>query len=268
MTSVTIPDKVSTIKESAFEWCGYLKKLTIGSGVKIIDKAAFRYCRVLQDVYCYAENVPSAASSTFEDSQNEFPTLHVPESSISQYSSKLPWSEFFSIVALDNDGGDRKCEKPEIKYENGELKFNSTTAGVEFAYEINDNDIKSGYGSSVALSATYTINVYAKKTGYEDSEVATATLCWIDVEPQKEGITDEDAVTEVKAMPVLIQTQGGTISIQGATEGTPIAIYSIDGKKYGSTIAEKDSTSISTTLQPGSVVVVKIGEKTVKVMIK
>lgn len=268
LISVTIPDKVETIEESAFEWCAKLKKLTIGSGVKKIGSVAFRYCRVLQDVYCYAENVPSTDSSTFEESQNEFPTLHVPESSISQYSSTSPWSEFFSIVALDNDGGDKKCEKPEIKYENGELKFNCTTEGVEFAYEIKDNDIKSGYGSSVALSATYTINVYAKKTGYEDSEVATATLCWIDVEPQKEGITDEDAVTEVKAMPVLIQTQGSTIIVQGTEEGTPIAIYSVDGKQYGSAIAEKDSTTIFTTLQPRSVAIVKIGEKTVKVMIK
>lgn len=79
---------------------------------------------------------------------------------------------------------------------------------------------------------------------------------------------NEDAVTEVKAMPVLIQTQGGTISIQGATEGTSIAIYSIDGKQYGSAIAEKDRTTISTSLQPGSVAVVKIGDKAVKVLIK
>ena len=55
---------------------------------------------------------------------------------------------------------------------------------------------------------------------------------------------------------------------QGATEGTPIAIYSIDGKQYGSAIAEKDRTTIATSLQPGSVAIVKIGEKAVKVLVK
>ena len=115
---------------------------------------------------------------------------------------------------------------------------------------------------------TYIITVYATKSGYIDSDVATATLCWIDVEPATEGIVNEDAVKEVKAMPVLIQTQGGTITIQGASEGSPIAIYSVDGKQYGSAIAEKDSTTIATSIQPGSVAVVKIGEKAVKVLVK
>ena len=72
----------------------------------------------------------------------------------------------------------------------------------------------------------------------------------------------------MKALPVLIQTQGGIISIQGAAEGTPIAIYGVDGKMYGSAISEKDRTTISTSLQPGTVAVVKIGEKAVKVLVK
>ena len=39
------------------------------------------------------------------------------------------------------------------------------------------------------------------------SEVDTATLCWIDVEPQKEGISDDEVVSvkAMKAQPVLIQ---------------------------------------------------------------
>ena len=69
-------------------------------------------------------------------------------------------------------------------------------------------------------------------------------------------------------LPVLIQTQGGIISIQGAAERTPIAVYGVDGKEYGSAVAEKGNTTIATTLQPGSVAVVKIGEKAVKVLVK
>ena len=73
------------------------------------------------------------------------------------------------------------------------------------------------------------------------------------------ALTDEVAVTEVRALPVLIQTQGGIISIQGAAEGTPIAIYNTSGKQYGSAIAGKDCTAIQTSLQSGSTVIVKIG---------
>ena len=163
-----------------------------------------------------------------------------------------------------------KCATPTISYANGEVTFNSETEGVTFIFDTNieDKDIKGGIGNKLQFSVTYHISVYAQKEDYYDSDVATATLCWIDVEPATEGIIDEDVVNEVKAMPVLIQTQGGIVSIQGAAEGTPIAIYGVDGKMYGSAISEKDRTTISTSLQPGTVAVVKIGEKAVKVLVK
>ena len=160
------------------------------------------------------------------------------------------------------------CATPTISYTNGKLKFNCETEDVSYIYEITDSDIKIGYDTEVDLTVTYNITVYATKDGYQDSEAATATLCWIDVEPQTEGIIDEDAIAEVKAMPVMIQSQGSTITIQGAAEGTPIAIYDIEGKQYGSAIAGKvHATIIATSLRPGSVAIVKIGEKLVKVRI-
>ena len=113
------------------------------------------------------------------------------------------------------------------------------------------------------LGVTYNISVYATKAGLGDSKVATATLCWLEQQPDIH--TD---VIEVKAMPALIQTQGGTITIQGAADGTPISIYSIDGKECGSSIAAGGCATIATSLQPGSVAVVKIGKKAVKVLLK
>lgn len=163
-----------------------------------------------------------------------------------------------------------KCATPTIGYTSGQLTFNSETEGVTFNYNIDivDDDVKSGSSNIVQLAVTYHISVYAIKEDYYDSDVATATLCWIDVEPAKEGITDEDAVTEVRALPVLIQTQGGIITIQGAAEGTPITIYDTSGKQYGSVISEKALTTISTSLRPGTIAIVKIGEKSVKIMVK
>ena len=86
-------------------------------------------------------------------------------------------------------------------------------------------------------------------------------------EPKTEGI-DEDAVTEVRALPVLIQSNGGTITVQGASEGTEIYVYSVNGMKEGSAIATKGFATINTSLQPGSTAIVRIGEKAVKVLVK
>jgi len=66
----------------------------------------------------------------------------------------------------------------------------------------------------------------------------------------------------------LTHSRISNITIQGAAEGTPIAVYDIGGKQYDSTIAGKDRTSITTSLQPGSVAIVKIGEKSIKVLLK
>lgn len=230
----------------------------------------FANCQKLTDVYCYAVQVPPTSHDVFLDSNIENATLHVPAESIELYKTTLPWSNFGTIVALDGDTPkSNKCATPTISYANGKLKFNCETDDVLFNPTIKNDDIKPyNHTEEIDLCVTYQISVYATREGYEDSDVATATLCWIDVEPATEGIVDEDAVTEVKAVPVLIQTQGGNITIQGAAEGTPIAIYGIDGKEYGSAISEKDRTTIATSLRPGSIAIVKIGEKTVKVAIK
>lgn len=119
------------------------------------------------------------------------------------------------------------------------------------------------------MNVTYNISVYATKEGYKDSDVATATLCWIDAEPWAEGTKEaEDNVTEVKAMPVLIQAEGNIISIQGAAEGTEISVYNTSGNKLSSTIANNGITTLKTTLQTGSTAIVKIGEKSVKVLVR
>ena len=180
----------------------------------------------------------------------------------------------FQLLMTDDDndsGGEiQKCATPTISYANGEVTFNSETEGVTFIYDtdIEDEDITGGIGNKVQFSVTYHISAYATKEGYENSDVVTATLCWIDVEPRTEGISDEDAVTEVKALPVLIQTQGGTISVQGPDDGTMVSVYSADGKLYGSSVTNNGSATIATTLQPGSIAIVKIGEKSIKVAIK
>ena len=116
------------------------------------------------------------------------------------------------------------------------------------------------------LGVTYNISVYASKTGCENSETATATLCWIDATPQTEGISD--GIANIPANAVLIQSEGGSIKVQGVDEGTQVNVYGINGTQAGSAISQSGAATINTNLQPGSVAIVKIGQKSVKVVIK
>ena len=272
LTSVTIPNSVTSIGGGAFYECSGLTSINIGSGVKEIDYQTFANCPELTDVYCYAENVPSTRSDAFEGSYIEYATLHVPAESIEQYKATEPWSLFGTKVATNGDLPEppkpEKCTTPAVSFTGGKLVFTSATEGAECVTVISDQDIKTHYGNEISLTATYNITVYATRADYVNSDTIHATLCWIDQQPVTNGVIQEDAVTEVKALPVLIQTQGGNVTIQGAAEGTPIAIYDTSGKEYGSATSERDRTTIPTSLQPGTVAIVKIGEKSVKVAIK
>lgn len=159
-----------------------------------------------------------------------------------------------------------KCGTPTIGYNDGKLTFTCKTEGAECVANISDTDIKTHYGNEISLTVTYTVSVYATATGYENSDVATATLCWIDTEPKTEGI--ESGVAQVKANAVLIQSHDGTVSVEGVADGTDITIYDTSGQMVGSTKAHCNYTTIATNLRNGSVAIVRVGDKSLKIIMK
>ena len=116
------------------------------------------------------------------------------------------------------------------------------------------------------LGVTYNISVYATLVGYDDSEPATATLCWIETEPTNENLPD--GVTELKAYLVLIQSKDGQITVQGLADKAKVEVYTISGVEAGNGIATNGTATISTNLNSGEIAVVKIGKKSVKVVVK
>ena len=85
----------------AFYKCSGLLSVIIGNNVKSIEEGAFEDCSKLENVYCWAERVPSTNRDAFKDSYPQYMTLYVPAGSINDYKNKLPWSEFGSIKSLD-----------------------------------------------------------------------------------------------------------------------------------------------------------------------
>ena len=159
-----------------------------------------------------------------------------------------------------------KCETPSISYDNGQLKMGCATEGVTFITEVKVADAKQYFDETIQLSCIYDISVYATKAGYDNSETVTATLCWIDAEPKTEGISN--GVTEVRARAALIKSNGDQFTVEGIDDGQTVEIYSLNGEKRGSAIGKNGVACIDTNVRPGSIVVVKMGEKSVKVIVK
>ena len=262
LTSVTIPNSVTGIWRQAFYGCLGLTTVSIGSSATDISTQVFAQCPKLKEVYCLAETVPETSSDAFEGSPIENASLHVLNVSVDAYKAAEPWKNFGSI-----GGGDvQKCATPTISYADNKLTFSCTTEGVEYVSEIRDADIGKSNDKDIWLRATYKISVYATKSGYTNSDIAKATLCWIDQQPKTEGITD--GVTNIPANAVLIQSQGGTITVQGCDEGERVSVYDINDTQTGSSISQNGAAIVNTNLQPGSIAIVKIGDKSVKVVMK
>lgn len=159
-----------------------------------------------------------------------------------------------------------KCATPTIKYENGQLSFTCETEGAEFISEITDTDVTQHNSATISLTATYNISVYAQVPNHAPSDIARATLCWIDTEPTKEGMID--GITNVSAKAVLIQSNGNVLTIQGADLGTSINVFDVSGKKVGGAVVDSKTTNVKTSLARGQVGIVNICDKSVKVIIK
>lgn len=248
-----------------------LESISFGT-MKDINKT-FVGNNAIRKVYCYSTEPPTFSAATtknvFSSSTYLEGTLYVPAESIQLYKEADGWGNFWTIKELsENDTGEEKpkCAEPHIGYNNGKLTFVSETEGAICYSNITNSDISSYIGGEVQLAVTYIISVYAAKSGYENSDVATATLCWIDVEPKTEGLSDD--IAQVRAKAVLIQSMDGQIVISGIDDGTRIYAYEVNGQQIGSAISHNGQANLTTNLKPGSIVIIKIGDRSVKATIK
>ena len=224
-----------------------------------IGRSVFHDCSKLEDVYCYAEKVPSTDAYAFVGLYIEYSTLHVIGSSLSLYQATAPWSGFGTIKALEGTEVE-KCKTPVISYANGELDFTCSTEGVKFASEIKCDDVKKFNTSKVSLSACYDISVTATKAGYEDSDVATAKLYWL---PTSDMGTN---INTAKTRGVVIQSAGGFITLSGLDTNERVDFFAIDGVALGSATATDGTATFSA--KSGTIVVAKIGKESVKIAVE
>ena len=116
------------------------------------------------------------------------------------------------------------------------------------------------------LIPTYTITAYATKEQYEDSDVATLTLCWLPCTEEHES--EEDGILTIPSKAVLISTQGGTITVSGLAAGTEVVAYNTAGTQLAAATATDGTATLATSLEAGNIAIVKIGEHSIKVAIK
>ena len=268
ITSVTIPNSVTSIGYSAFAYCDGLTSVTIGDGVTSIGNYAFRGCTGLTSINLLGKTPPTVENGTFSEAQYTDITLFVPKGSLETYQAADTWKNFWDIREEGTteipEEEVKKCATPVITYNNSCLDITTKTDGAEIHTKITCSDVGSYNDGRIDLSATYNITTYATKTGYLDSETATATLCWI----AASGSSEENSIIEVEAMPVLITCNNGTINISGGKDGAEVVIYTTSGVAVGNATITNGNATISTELAIGEIAVVNIAGKGIKIVMQ
>ena len=243
--------------------CTSLKKLVLGTEMRDMDNKAFYHCKDLEEVYCYATEPPTAINPTyFDEALIEFATLHVPDESLDKYAAAAPWKDFGNIVGIDGTEL-TKCENPVISYSDGKLTVTCATEGASCITKVTDTSIKTYYDTEIPLTLTYTVTAYATALGHRDSDVVTATLCWVNSTPETEGMVSD--IKEHAGNVIVIQNQGNRITVSGLDDGTPVSVYSVDGQLMNTGKAFGQQATVEAKAEKGSVVIVKVGGKTMKV---
>ena len=97
----TIPDKVASIGDRAFEGCNGLKSVTIPEGVTSIGEYAFCRCNSLTSVYCMATRPPSVKLDLVGYGPRP-DKIYVPTASVESYKESDYWSKYaWGIVGYD-----------------------------------------------------------------------------------------------------------------------------------------------------------------------
>lgn len=115
LESVTIPDSVTTLGQ-AFRGCDNLVNVTIGSGITSITGGAFAYCGYPLSVTILATTPPSGGSADygiFADSsiENGNGHIYVPEESVDLYKASSGFSAYSNCITCIGCGSPTCSEK-------------------------------------------------------------------------------------------------------------------------------------------------------------
>ena len=114
LTSLTLPDGITSIGISAFSGCSRLTSLTLPAGITSIGEFAFSYCSGLTSIYVYAEKVPRIGRYAFEGCASRKCTLYVPKGTYDNYRLS-EFGYFENIVEFDATGIDKTTTSTDVE---------------------------------------------------------------------------------------------------------------------------------------------------------
>lgn len=228
-TIFKVPEGVENVFNSAFNYCKNIKEIITPSTLKTLGSNALGWLSLEKLVLD-----PKVSYSSIGDFTN-IQEVIIPET----YTEFNP--SFFGRTNYDTpEWGSTKIKNVKV--------YSKTPPKLKDSFN----------------KATLTGNLFVPKGSYSAYYIAYG---WGDFSHIYE-MDETDGITQMAARAVMIKAEGGQLTIEGAEENKNISVYSLDGIHLGTTTSRNGVASINTSVSKDSIVIVKIGNKSVIVMIK
>ena len=230
LTSVNIPNSVTSIGDNAFSGCTGLNSVTIPNSVTSIGKEAFSGCTGLNSV-TIPNSVTSIGSSAFYNCTG-LTSVTIPNSVTSIGDKAFSGVDYPTVISL-----------------------------IEDPFPIT--------GKSSTYYCVFSQNTFNKATLYVPKGTINkykGTKGWRDFVYMVEGVPS--SIDGVLSDEIKIDFFDGTLKILGLRNETQIRVYDAKGTQAGSSVSQNGAAIVNTNLQPGSIAIVRIGEKSFKVVVK
>ena len=270
LTSITIPNSVTSIGDGTFSGCNGLTSITIPNSVTSIGNVTFNGCSGLTSV-TIPNSVTSIGESAFSGCSS-LTSITIPNSVTSIGSYAFSVCNGLTSVTIPNS---------------------VTIIGIEAFYgcssltsiTIPNSVTRIGDAAFAKCGNLENVYCYAEKFYYigndifKDSYIEYATLHvpssaisnYQTTEPWSgfgtiKAIEETEGIESVEARGIAIQSAGGFVTISGLDNNEKVSFYGIDGKSLGSATAINGTTSFAS--QSGSIVVAKIGKESIKIAVE
>ena len=254
LTSISIPGSVRSIDELAFYGCSDLTTVTLSDGLQTIGKFAFMNCSSLTSIDI-PNSVISIEGSAFYDCSN--------------LTSLTLSSNLYTIEALSFSG----CGMTTVTIPGGVANIGASA----FSNCKNLAVVNIGSGvrkiENLAFSSCPEITdvyCYAERVpeatywAFQDSYIDYATL-----HVPANSLEAYKAQSPWNTFKDIVPLDGQSIeTLEYSSPSDRIDIYSVDGKLIGSATNPSDAANITNHLPSGTTVIIRMGGKSVKVVVK
>ena len=265
-TQVVVPGETEWIGTGAPVFSSNMKRITIPAGVSRISYDAFKYCTNLKTIICQGTTPP-----IYDDGGEPFPTsllntttVYVPKGCTETYRQGWPYrtfADFKNIVEYDpanpnipaeNPDDPEEPDEPDIPVDEGTVTslILLLKDGTTQTYELAEQPVITVVGTELKIVANHA-----------DVSIPLSDVVRYTFQKRTTGIDEVDTNQEV------IDYKDGVLTLSGLEAGTPISLYTIDGRLLQAhTVADDGTYRQSLASLRQGVYVVKVNHKSYKIM--